>query len=98
MTKPSDARKFPRLPVTFSDLDIGVDGDFRELEMWVSGVKSKGYINHNYTSKIWILFMEPQSLFPEQEFGTRHFNLDVPGHLIWGTNDENLWILEHRET
>ena len=28
MEKPSDAREFPRLPVTYSDLDIGIDGEF----------------------------------------------------------------------
>ena len=43
MEKPSDAREFPRLPVIYSDLDIGIDGDFRELKIWVSGVKAKGY-------------------------------------------------------
>ncbi len=68
VTKPSDARKFPRLPVAYSDLDIGSKGEFRELEMWVSGVKAKGYIDHNHSSRVRILFQEPQSLFPEQEF------------------------------
>ena len=98
VTKPSDARKFPRLPVTFSDLDIGPDGDFRELEMWVSGVKAKGYIDHIYSARVRILFLEPQSLFPKQAFVTKYFNLDAPGHLVWGKEDENLWILEHRES
>ena len=97
VTKPSDARKFPRLPVAYSDLDIGSKGGFRELEMWVSGVKAKGYIDHNHSSRIRILFQEPQSLFSEQEFVTKYFNLDAPGHLVWGKNDENLWILEHRD-
>ena len=98
MEKPSDAREFPRLPVTYSDLDIGIDGEFRELNMWVSGVKAKGYIDHGYSARVRILFEESQSLFPEQEFVTKYFDLDTPGHLVWGKEGENLWILEHRES
>ena len=98
MAKPSDARESPRLPVTYSDLDIGVDGEFRELKMWVSGVKAKGYISlFGWSSRIFILFEEPQSLIPDQEFVTKHFDLVDSGHLVWGTQGENLWILEHRE-
>ena len=98
MAKPSDARESPRLPVTYSDLDIGVDGEFRELKMWVSGVRAKGYIGlTGWSSRIYILFEEPQSLIPDQEFVTKHFDLDDSGHLVWGTQGENLWILEHRE-
>ena len=98
MAKPSDARESPRLPVTYSDLDIGVDGEFRELKMWVSGVKAKGYISlSGWSSRINILFEEPQSLFRDQEFVTKHFDLVDSGHLVWGTQGENLWILEHRE-
>ena len=98
MEKPSDAREFPRLPVTKSDLDIGIDGEFRELKIWVSGVKAKGYIDHVHSARVRILFEEPQSLFPNQEFVTKYFNLNAPGHLVWGKEDENLWILEHRES
>ena len=98
MAKPSDARDSSRLPVTYSDLDIGVDGEIRELKMWVSGVKAKGYIGlTGWSSRIYILFEEPQSLIPDQEFVTKHFDLDDSGHLVWGTQGENLWILEHRE-
>ena len=98
MAKPSDARDSPRLPVTYSDLDIGVDGEIKELKMWVSGVKAKGYISlFGWSSRIFILFEEPQSLIPDQEVVTKHFELDDSGHLVWGTQGENLWILEHRE-
>jgi hypothetical protein len=96
MDKPSDARHSPRLPVTFSDLDIGFDGEFRELKIWVSGVKAKGYIDHVYSARIRILFEEPQSLFRGQEFVTKYFDLNAAGHLVWGKDEENLWILEHR--
>ena len=98
MEKPSDAREFPRLPVTYSDLDIGIDGEFRELKIWVSGVKAKGYIDHVHSARVRILFEESQSLFPGQEFVTKYFDLDAPGHLVWGKEGENLWILEHRES
>ncbi|MDP7659521.1 MAG: hypothetical protein QGF77_06200 [Candidatus Thalassarchaeaceae archaeon] len=57
MDKPSDARNSPRLPVTYSDLDIGFEGEFRELKMWVSGVKAKGFIDHLYSARIRILFV-----------------------------------------
>ena len=98
MAKPSDTSDSSRLPVTYSDLDIGIDGEIRELKMWVEGVKAKGYIGHiGWSSRINILFEEPQSLFRDQEFVTKHFDLDDSGHLVWGTQGENLWILEHRE-
>jgi hypothetical protein len=97
MDKPSDARFFPRLPVTFSDLDIGVDDGIIEVNMWVSGVKARGYIDHHFSTRIRILFEEEHSLFPDNYFVTKYFDLIEPGHLVWGTRGENLWILEHRE-
>jgi len=110
MDKPSDARNFPRLPVTFSDLDKRTSDN--DLPIWVSGVKARAYIGDlgpgYYSSvRIWIKFEEPHSLMGEifnhnenneyGEFTTKYFRFDSPGHLVWGKTDENLWILEHRE-
>jgi hypothetical protein len=91
------------MPVTYSDLDVGIDGEFRELKIWVSEdeakgyVKAKGYIDHGHSARIRILFEESQSLIPEQEFVTKYFDLDERGCLYWGKEGENLWILRHRE-
>jgi len=91
------------MPVTYSDLDVGIDGEFRELKIWVSEdeatgyVKAKGYIDHGHSARIRILFEEPQSLILEQEFVTKYFDLDERGCLYWGKERDNLWILRHRE-
>nr|AIF08167.1 hypothetical protein [uncultured marine group II/III euryarchaeote KM3_27_D07] len=110
MVKPSDARNFPRLPVTYSDLDKRTSQN--SLPIWVSGVKARAYIGNlgegYYSStRIWIRFEEPHSLMGERfnptedsehgEFVTKYFHIDSPGHLVWGKMDENLWILEHRK-
>jgi hypothetical protein len=108
MDKPSDARNFPRLPVTYSDLDKRTSDN--DLPIWVSGVKARAYIGDlgAYSStRIWIKFEEPHSLMGERfnptedsehgEFVTKYFHFDSPGHLVWGKMDENVWILEHRK-
>ena len=48
------------MPVTYSDLDVGIDGEFRELKIWVSGVKAKGYIDHGHSARVRILFEESE--------------------------------------